>query len=203
MQDVVQTLTVAKLRDAMKAAGFRTEVIADLVTGPPFLRSAASGLNFDVRFANKAFGDEEGYLDVTFAMFLKVVGDLPLILVNKWNGAHRFARLLIDDRFSGESHLVFCMDIVAIGSMTDEGLRAHLDIWDGLLREFVAWLRTGPATQLITGGMTRPQALTPSMAPIVKDYMRRPKNEMAGTKVLATPMPPAKMITRTWRRRRC
>jgi hypothetical protein len=141
MSDAVQTLTVAGLRDVLQAAGYRAELISDSTTGVTLLRSAASGLSFDVRFGNQVPGETDGFTDATLVMYLRIVGDLPFALVNKWNNTHRFGRLQIDDRIPSQSFLVFCMDIVGIGGVTPTCLRAQIDIWDGLLQQLVAWLR--------------------------------------------------------------
>jgi hypothetical protein len=141
MPDVIEVLTPVGLSDIMQAAGYRAELIDDSVSGIARLRSATSGLNFEVRFGNRLAGSADGFADFSFVLFLQVVGDLPLSVVNKWNNMHRFSRLQLDVRNPTQSFLVLCMDIVVVGGITRSSLRAHIDIWDKLLQQFVAWLR--------------------------------------------------------------
>jgi hypothetical protein len=142
MSDVIQTLTTTRLQEMLQAAGYRVELISDSATGVTLLRSATSGLSFDVRLGNRLAGETDALADVAFVTYLKIVGDLPLSLVNRWNNTHRFGRLQIDDRDPSQNFLVFCMDVVAIGGMIQTNLRAYIEIWDGLLQQLVAWLRT-------------------------------------------------------------
>jgi hypothetical protein len=110
--------------------------MTDPVANVPYLRSATSGLAFDIRPGNRMIDDTASFADVVFTAVLQVQGELPLEIVNRWNAERRFARLQLSAPF-----LVFCMDVSVVGGVTPGHFRSQIDIWDRLLQDFVAYLR--------------------------------------------------------------
>jgi Putative bacterial sensory transduction regulator len=141
LSDLILNLTLDSLREILQQAGYRVETVIDPVAVIPYLRSATGGLAFDIRPGNRLAGQdladqERGFADVAFTAVLQVQGELPLDLVNRWNATRRFARLQLSQPF-----LVFCMDVSAAGGVTPVHLRAHIEIWDRLVQELIAYLR--------------------------------------------------------------
>jgi hypothetical protein len=138
MSEVIMTaLTLDSLRDILQQAGYRVETATDPVANVPYLRSATSGLAFDIRPGNRlAGGDDRSFADVAFIAVLQVQGELPLDLVNGWNVARRFSRLQLSGSF-----LALCMDVSVVGGVTQEHVRAQVEIWDRLVQELIAYLR--------------------------------------------------------------
>lgn len=136
MFNLIQNLTPESLRDFMQAAGFRAELVSD-PAGLQVLRSATSGMNFDIRFGNKLPGDQQEYADITLLALFAVEGELPLAPLNEWNNARRFGRLHLNQKF-----LLLDMDVSVTGGVTPNYLRAQIEIWDQLLQALVNYLRT-------------------------------------------------------------
>ncbi len=134
--DIPLTLTLASLRDTLQQAGYRVEAVTDPVANIPYLRSATSGLAFDIRPGNRLAGEDSGFADVAFTAVLQVQGELPLDLINRWNAGRRFARLQLSQTF-----LVFCMDISVAGGVMPAHLRGQIEIWDRLVQDLIAYLR--------------------------------------------------------------
>ncbi|PKU21540.1 YbjN domain-containing protein [Telmatospirillum siberiense] len=130
--------------EALQSAGYRVQA-APGAAGAPVLVSATGGLPFEVRFFNPlppAGATGAAWADAAFRAAFRVQGDLPLSLVNSWNATHRFARLLLaGDTGASNAWLILEMDVIALGGVLADNLRAHLEIWDRLIPELVAWLR--------------------------------------------------------------
>ncbi len=132
----VTRFTPALLREVLQQGGYRVELSPDGPGGAPVLRSATAGMAFEVHFANPVRGDSAAFSDLTCQAVFQVQGELPLSLVNQWNAGRRFGRLhLVRDL------LLLHMDVLAIGGVTREHLRAQMEIWDHLLQQLVAFLR--------------------------------------------------------------
>lgn len=134
------SFTPTLLRDLLLAAGYRVEEVKG-PAGTPALRSATAGLAFEVHFANplpNEAGDatSPGWADATFQAAFQVQGELPLSLVNHWNVSRRFARLNLLQNL-----LLLDMDIVALGGVSADNLRAQAEIWDRLVNQLIAYLR--------------------------------------------------------------
>lgn len=135
-------LTTTLLRSTLQGAGYRvTETTGP--NGEPVLASATNGLGFEVRLFNALTparaGDEgakDAFADAGLRTAFRVEGELPLALVNHWNATHRFARLLL----AGE-WLVFEMDMIVLGGVLADNLRAQIEIWDRLIVELIGFLR--------------------------------------------------------------
>jgi len=137
MSDVtIFKLTLDSLREILLQVGYRVETLTDPVAKVPYLRSATSGLAFDIRPGNRFAGEDQGLADVAFTAVLQIQGELPLELVNRWNATRRFARLQCSQGF-----LVFCMDVSAVGGVTPGYLRAQIETWDRLVQELIVYLR--------------------------------------------------------------
>jgi hypothetical protein len=136
MSDIVKSFTAGSLRDLLQQCGYRAEIITDDATKVTLLRSATSGMNFDIRFGNRLVDHPAQFVDFSFLGLFKVEGDLPLGPLNDWNNARRFGRLYLSQGF-----LVLDMDVTAAGGVTVDHLRAHLEIWDQLLQALVGYLR--------------------------------------------------------------
>lgn len=131
---LIQTVTADSLTELLQDAGLR--VSRSDQNGPVQLLSASQGAGFSVRFGNP--GPKEGeFVDYTFRCALHVQGELPDDLVGSWNVGKRFACLTVQ----GGSFLVLEMDVVVAGGVSQNHLRAMIELWDRLLQEFIAYLR--------------------------------------------------------------
>jgi hypothetical protein len=137
MSDATITkLTLDSLRDLFQLAGYRVETLTDPVANIPYLRSGTNGIAFDVRPGNRSGGEEQSFLDVALIAVLQVQGELPLELVNRWNATRRFARLQLSPPF-----LALSLDVSVAGGVTQNNLRAQIEIWDHLVQQLVSYLR--------------------------------------------------------------
>ena len=148
------------LRQALQLAGYRVETVTDPVATSAYLRSATSGLSFEIRPGNRLAGDGESFADVAFSAVLQVQGELPLDMVNRWNASRRFARLQLSQQF-----LVFCMDVSAAGGITLDHLRTQIEIWDRLVQELIAYLREELGKPGVAGGPTESVAANATQPP--------------------------------------
>lgn len=130
---VHSSLTPDFVRTLLQEAGYRVESLAK--DGTPGLHSSTAGVAFDIRFANPAT-EPGAFGDMIFQAAFRIEGDLPLSLVNRWNKGRRFARL-----YSVEKLLLLDMDVLALGGVTRDHLRAAVEIWDHLQQQLVAYLR--------------------------------------------------------------
>lgn len=176
MSDIISKLTLESLRETFQSAGYRVEAVTDPVGNIDYLRSATSGLAFDIRPGNGFAGEEQSFADVTLVAPLQVQGELPLDVVNRWNASRRFARLQLSQPF-----LVFCLDICVAGGVTLENLRAQIEIWDRLVQELIGYLRDElsklavanravPVAQPVVGGGETPRkaAVAPDAVPSIQ-----------------------------------
>jgi putative sensory transduction regulator len=132
----ITTLTLDSLRDLFQRAGYRVETLTDPVAGLSYLRSGTNGIAFDVRPGNRIAGEAQGFIDVALIAVLQVQGELPLDLVNRWNASRRFARLQLSPPF-----LALSLDFSVAGGVTENNLRAQIEIWDHLVQQLVGYLR--------------------------------------------------------------
>jgi hypothetical protein len=129
-------LTLDGLRDLFQLAGYRVETVTDPVANVPYLRSATNGLAFDIRPGNRVAGDEQSFIDAGLIAVLQVQGELPLEVINRWNATRRFARLQLSPPF-----LALSLDFTLAGGVTQNNLRAQVEIWDHLVQQLVSFLR--------------------------------------------------------------
>jgi len=133
---IISKLSLDRLRGLFQLAGYRVEQVTDPVANVPYLRSATNGLAFDIRPGNRLAGDEQSFIDVVLIAVLQVQGELPLEVVNRWNATRRFARLQLSQPF-----LALSLDISLAGGVTENNLRAQIEIWDHLVQQLVSFLR--------------------------------------------------------------
>jgi hypothetical protein len=131
---IISTFTPAQLQALLQQQGYRVEVISDEAGGEQ-LRSATGGLTFYVRFGNRAEADNT-YVDATIYAGLRVQGELPFEVINRWNVNRRFCRL----QRSGEV-LVLEMDLSAVGGVSQRHLLAMTEIWDRLAQDLIRHLK--------------------------------------------------------------
>ncbi len=136
MTEIITSLSVEGLRDQLQRFGYRAEIVVDDAAKVTLLRSATSGMNFDIRLGNALASDPSRHVDFTFLGLFKVEGELPLAPVNEWNNARRFCRLHLNQGF-----LLLDMDVSVVSGITADHLRAHLEIWDQLLQGLIVFLR--------------------------------------------------------------
>ena len=131
----IMSVTPEQLGEIMQVAGYRTEHRTD-TNGTPLIASATGGISFNVRLGNRAIAPVEGYIDFTYLTVIKIEGDFPLDRINDWNRNKRFSRLHKVDDF-----IVLDMDIIVAGGVTQNHIRATMELWDRLLQEMMGWLR--------------------------------------------------------------
>ena len=137
MSDAILTkLTLDDLRNVMQQIGYRVEALTDPLADIPYLRSATSGLAFDIRPGNRLIDDAQGFVDVALTAVIQIQGELSLDIVNRWNAARRFGRLQLSQNF-----LMLCLDVSVAGGVSPQYLRAQIEIWDRLIQELIAYLR--------------------------------------------------------------
>jgi hypothetical protein len=138
-ETVITSLTLETLRESFQQAGYRVETLTDPLANIQYLRSATAGVAFDIRPGNP-LGEGNGFADVALVAILQVAGDMPLDIVNRWNGSRRFGRLQLNQPF-----LVFCLDVSVLNGVTPAHLRAQIELWDRLVQDLVPFLRTSLA----------------------------------------------------------
>jgi hypothetical protein len=158
--NLISKLSLDSLREALQQAGYRVETVTDPVANTPYLRSATSGLAFDVRPGNRPADDPTSFVDVAFTAVLQVQGELPLDVVNRWNATRRFGRLQLSPPF-----LVFNMDFAVAGGVTPDHLRAQIEIWDRLVQELIAHLREELGKLNAASAAKAPAARQPPLPP--------------------------------------
>lgn len=167
-QTLHRFLTPDLLRDVLQAAGYRVGEVRG-TQGSPILTSATGGLAFEISLFNPlppVRNEGAAWADATFRAAFRVQGELPLTLVNAWNTTHRFARLtLLGDKGAPNAWLMLDMDVLALGGVQVDNLRAQLEIWDRLVQELIAYLRAElprlarPAPQAEPAAPDKPVAL--------------------------------------------
>jgi len=99
------------------------------------LLSASQGVGYAVRFGNRAEREGE-FLDFTYSCALRIQGDLPVGLAERWIVWRRFAGLSVQGEF-----LVMEMDVMGADGVSHKHLLGSLVLWDRLLQEFIVYLR--------------------------------------------------------------
>ena len=131
---LIETVSADSLTTLLQDAGCR--VNRNEQNAVVQLLSASQGVGYAVRFGNQAPGNEGEFLDFTFSCALRIQGDLPNGLAERWNASRRFARLSVQGEF-----LVMEMDVVVADGVTQQHLLGTLLLWDRLLQEFIVYLR--------------------------------------------------------------
>jgi hypothetical protein len=137
MSDAIITkMSLDSLRENIQLAGYRVETMTDPVVNTTYLRSATSGIVFDIRPGNRLADSDQSFVDVAFIAALQVQGELPLDIVNRWNVTRRFGRLQLSQPF-----LILSHDVSVAGGVAQNHLRAQIEIWDHLLQQLISFLR--------------------------------------------------------------
>jgi hypothetical protein len=148
---LTRSFTAETICELVQAAGFRAEILTGAAAAAgPVIRSASSGLAFEIRLLNPSQIEPKSFADLTFMAGLQLQGPLAPEIVNGWNASKRFSRLYI-----AQNHLVIAMDVVLPGGLPPDHLRAQIEIWDRLLQELLVWLRNA-------ANQTVPKKIAPS-----------------------------------------
>jgi hypothetical protein len=143
---VINGFTLDTLRDQLQQFGYRVELVTAPGDEASFLRSSTAGLAFDIRPGNRLAEPAGGFADLTFSAWLKIEGELPLDVVNRWNNMRRFGRLQVVPGL-----LALTMDVSLIGGVMPTFVRAQVELWDHLVQALLPYLREelqklGPAS---------------------------------------------------------
>ncbi len=136
--DIIEAVTPRLLATLMQQMGYRGELVT--VGEVEMVRSATSGLPFEIRLGNRVAGKEVSAVDVVLLAAFKVEGEFPLDLLNRWNIERRFGRLFLNQGF-----LLASLDVVIAGGIRISNFRAHIELWDQLLQDLVPFLRASLA----------------------------------------------------------
>jgi len=153
-ETIITKLTLEALREAVQLAGYRVETLTDPVASVGYLRSATSGLAFEIRPGNRLNDTEDGFVDFAVVAALQVQGELSLDIVNRWNATRRFGRLQLSPPF-----LVLTLDVSVAGGVTQNHLRAQIEIWDFLLQQLIGYLRAELARTAASSAAPSPAAI--------------------------------------------
>ncbi|KRC70119.1 hypothetical protein D3C85_376660 [compost metagenome] len=136
---LILDVNAERLQELLQSMGYRVTLSEQ--NGMVQLLSASQGVGFAARMGNP--GQQDGqYLDYTLSCALRVQGELPAGLAERWNVEKRFARLSVQGAF-----LVLELDVIVAGGVSETYLRATTELWDRLLQEFLLFLRANAATQ--------------------------------------------------------
>lgn len=130
---LIETVSADSLTTLLQDAGCR--VNRSEQNAVVQLLSASQGVGYAVRFGNRAEREGE-FLDFTYSCALRIQGELPAGLAERWNVSRRFARLSVQGEF-----LVMEKDVVVADGVSEKHLLGSLLLWDRLLQEFIVYLR--------------------------------------------------------------
>ncbi|HEY8335515.1 MAG TPA: YbjN domain-containing protein [Tardiphaga sp.] len=133
---VINGFTLDSLRDQLQQFGYRVELVSQPGEEASFLRSSTAGLAFDIRPGNRLADFAGGFADLAFSAWLKIEGDLPLEVVNRWNTMRRFGRLQLVPGL-----VVLTMDVSLVGGVMPTFVRAQVELWDHLVQALLPYLR--------------------------------------------------------------
>lgn len=136
---LILDVNAERLQDLLQSAGYRVTVSEQ--NGMVQLLSASQGVGFAARMGNPA-AEPGRYLDYTLSCALRVQGELPAGLADRWNVEKRFARLTVQGVF-----LVLELDVILAGGVSENYLRATAELWDRLLQEFLLFLRANASAE--------------------------------------------------------
>lgn len=131
---LIETVSADSLTTLLQDAGCRVNRTEQNAVVQ--LLSASQGVGYAVRFGNQHATQAGQYLDFTFSCALRIQGELPAGLAERWNISRRFARLSVQGEF-----LVMEMDVFVADGVSQKYLLGSLVLWDRLLQEFIVYLR--------------------------------------------------------------
>ncbi len=137
--NLILDVNAERLQALLQSIGYRVTLSEQ--NGMVQLLSASQGVGFAARMGNPAQQDGH-YLDYTLSCALRVQGDLPAGLADRWNVEKRFARLSVQGVF-----LVLELDVIVAGGVSESYLRATTELWDRLLQEFLLFLRANASAE--------------------------------------------------------
>ncbi|MNQ51159.1 hypothetical protein D3C85_651290 [compost metagenome] len=137
--NLILDVNAERLQALLQFVGYRVTLSEQ--NGMVQLLSASQGVGFAARMGNPAQQDGH-YLDYTLSCALRVQGDLPAGLADRWNVEKRFARLSVQGVF-----LVLELDVIVAGGVSESYLRATTELWDRLLQEFLLFLRANASAE--------------------------------------------------------
>jgi hypothetical protein len=136
---LILDVNAERLQALLQSVGYRVTLSEQ--NGAVQLLSASQGVGFAARMGNPAQHDGH-YLDYTLSCALRVQGEVPAGLAERWNVEKRFARLSVQGVF-----LVLELDVIVAGGVSESYLRATTELWDRLLQEFLLFLRANATGQ--------------------------------------------------------
>ncbi|SEQ14483.1 Putative sensory transduction regulator [Solimonas aquatica] len=139
MNTPVASLSLAEIADVLRGAGLRA-TLAEQQDGRQLIQSAVQGIGFVVTGGNCAPQQQDRYVDLSFSCLIATDGGLDAAMAQRWNAGKRFARMY----HSGEM-LVVAMDVFIAAGEPAALLRAYCELWDRVLHEFIAFVRSMPA----------------------------------------------------------
>ena len=173
---VKTSVSLDELSVTLRAAGYRAAVGAQ--NGRPVIQSAAQGLGFVLVPGNALGTDAQRFADFSFNCLIRLEGNLPPIVIERWNQAKRFGRV-----FRQQDVLALALDVVVAGGVTERFLLTQCELWDRLMHDFIAHLRENvPAAA--TAAATAARAATPAMGPAAS-----PPRAAASPTVTTPPVP--------------
>lgn len=143
--NLILDVNAERLQALLQSVGYRVTLSEQ--NGMVQLLSASQGVGFAARMGNPAQQDGH-YLDYTLSCALRVQGELPAGLTDRWNVEKRFARLSVQGVF-----LVLELDVIVAGGVSESYLRATTELWDRLLQEFLLFLRANASAEQGEAGL--------------------------------------------------
>jgi hypothetical protein len=137
--ELLKAISVSQMADTLRGAGYRAQLARD-GSGRQVIQSAAQGLGFIVCPGNSAQGVEGQFVDFSFNCLLRAEGSLQVSSIEAWNAKKRFSRLYREGEL-----LILAMDVLVAGGISQEALLAHCELWDRLLHDLIAHLKTARA----------------------------------------------------------
>ena len=162
---LILDVSAERLQEVLQSAGYRVTVSKQ--NGMVQLLSASQGVGFAARMGNPALPEGQ-FLDYTLSCALRVQGELPAGLAERWNVEKRFARLTVQGAF-----LVLELDVIVAGGVSENYLLATTELWDRLLQEFLLFLRANAAPG--AGKPGSPRNRCPRRRPNPRPSRRRTK----------------------------
>ena len=134
--NLILDVSAERLQEVLQSAGYRVTVSEQ--NGMVQLLSASQGVGFAARMGNPALPEGQ-FLDYTLSCALRVQGELPAGLAERWNVEKRFARLTVQGAF-----LVLELDVIVAGGVSELSARHHRTVGPPAA-EFLLFLRANAA----------------------------------------------------------
>ena len=155
--EIKTSISLEELSATLRAAGYRAAIAAQ--NGRTVIQSAAQGLGFVLSPGNALATDAQRFVDFSFNCLIRLEGNLPAAVVERWNQAKRFGRV-----FRQNDLLVLALDVIVAGGITERFLRTQCELWDRLMHDFIAHLRE-TATPVVAAPAVPARAPAPPATP--------------------------------------